>query len=417
MKQILIVEDSSTVTKILKHLISQRDDISAIYADSLAAGKALYAEHREQLFASIVDLHLPDAPQGESVDYFLEQGIPVIVLTANYQEDKRESLLSKGIVDYVVKESRYSYNYVLKLIDRLEKNRQIKILVAEDSKPARRFVCNLLQRHLYQVLEAEDGLQALDRLKEHPETRMLITDYHMPEMDGFELVRALRQNVDKSDLIIIGLSGDGQGSLSAKFIKNGANDFLQKPFNHEEFYCRIMHNLEELELIEQIRETANRDFLTGTYNGRFFFEKARQLHQQAQQNQSELAVAILGIDHFAQISSSFGFDAASEVLRYLAQELQHAFSRFYLARLDGDTFGLLLPGLNGDKASALLNRFRSMIATMTIDLENHSDETMHITVSAGISNQLQAGIDEQVRQATRLLQTAREAGSNLVMSE
>lgn len=57
----------------------------------------------------------------------------------------------------------------------------------------------------------------------------------MPKIDGFELVKAIRYNVDKSDLIIIGLSAEGKSALSAKFIKNGANDFLQKPFPSKNF--------------------------------------------------------------------------------------------------------------------------------------------------------------------------------------
>ena len=130
MKKILIVEDSSTITKILKHLIKQQPNITALFAASLAQGRALYEQHQAEIFAGIIDLNLPDAPNGEMVDYLLHKNLPVIVLTANYQEEKRLELLEKGIVDYVIKESRYSYNYALNLIPRLEKNQTIKILIA-----------------------------------------------------------------------------------------------------------------------------------------------------------------------------------------------------------------------------------------------------------------------------------------------
>lgn len=417
MKQILIVEDSSTVTKILKHLVAQHRNINALFADSLESGRLLFQQHKESIFAAIVDLHLPDAPAGETVDFFLAENIPVIVLTADFQEQKREALLNKGIVDYVVKESRFSYNYALRLVDRLARNQHIKILVAEDSKPARRYVCNLLKKHLFQVLEAENGLEALDVLNQHPDIKLLITDYHMPEMDGFSLTRSLRQNVDKSDLVIIGLSADGEGSLSARFIKNGANDFLKKPFNHEEFFCRIIHNIEEMELIEQIRETANRDYLTGVYNDHFFFNKCAELYQQAEKNNSSLALATVGIDRFASIRNDFGFDVAGEALRFVAQELEHAFQRFYLARLDGEIFALALPGLSNEQASTLLNRFREVVASMTIDLQQYEEDSLEVSISAGISNQLQKLPEQQIRQATELLHAAQEAGGNMVMSE
>ena len=74
----------------------------------------------------------------------------------------------------------------------------------------------------------------------NPDIKILITDYNMPRMDGFELVKTIRGKYEKTDLVIIGLSSDEDGSLSARFIKNGANDFLRKPFNHEEFFCSFV---------------------------------------------------------------------------------------------------------------------------------------------------------------------------------
>lgn len=414
MKKILIVEDSATVTKILKHLIRQHGDIDAVYAGSRAEGEKLYEQHQETLLAAIVDLNLPDAPDGETVDFLLSKRLPVIVLTANYLEEKREALMNKGIVDYIIKEGRYSYLHALRLVDRLEKNKSIKMLVAEDSKTTRLFITTLLKRHLYQVYEAENGVQALQYLNEHPDIQLLMTDYHMPEMDGFELVRAIRQNVDKSDLIIIGLSAEGHGALSAKFIKNGANDFLQKPFYHEELYCRIMHNIEELELIQQNRELARRDDLTGLHNRRYFFERGQQLHQQALQNNTPLALALIDIDHFKTVNDDYGHAAGDQVLIFAAQELDDALSRFVLARIGGEEFGVLMPGLNNEQAYTYLDKVRAMFSQHSIQV---ADSEVHVTFSVGISNHLHQSLDEQLREVDQLLYRAKEAGRNLVMAD
>jgi PleD family two-component response regulator len=61
----------------------------------------------------------------------------------------------------------------------------------------------------------------------------------MPVMDCFELTKRIRSTYNKEELAIIGMSTYGNQSLSAKFIKTGANDFLNKPFFKEEFYCRV----------------------------------------------------------------------------------------------------------------------------------------------------------------------------------
>lgn len=417
MKKVLIIEDSATVTKILRHLLKQHPLIQPLFAASFAESKAHWEREGEDIFMAIVDLHLPDAPDGETVDYFLSQKLPVVVLTADYQDQKREALLKKGIVDYVIKESRYSYNYVINLIYRLDKNQDIKVLIVDDDTTSRNIVRSMLQLHLYQVLEASDGNEALDCLKQNPEIKLLITDYHMPGMDGVELVRTLRQNVDKSDLIIIGLSAHGENGLSAKFIKNGANDFLQKPFLHEELHCRVMHNIEELEMIERIREAAYHDFLTNLHNRRYFFEKGEILHQVALANGTELAVAMIDIDNFKQINEHHSHKGGDTVLCFVAEELQQTFSRFPVARIGGEEFSVLMPGLTNIQACKLLDGFRTVLSTMAVDLDTDSDESLHISISVGVSNIKLGSLDEQLQCAEQLLYRAKDAGLNMVIGD
>ena len=93
-------------------------------------------------------------------------------------------------------------------------------------------------------------------------------------MDGIELVQKIRKTHAKKELIIIGLSGADKNYQSARFIKNGADDFIRKPFCPEEFYCRIMQHIEKLKYIEEIKDAANSDYLTALLNRRYFIEKA-----------------------------------------------------------------------------------------------------------------------------------------------
>ena len=273
MKKFLLVEDSPIVVKIIKHINDSSAGFKYDTATSFAEAKKLIKENgADHYLVAVVDLNLPDAPNGEVVDYTLAQNMPTIVLTGNYDEDKREAMLEKKIVDYIVKESRFSYEYVIKLIHRLHKNQNIKILVADDSKVSRSYVKSLLKTHLYHVITADDGDTALEEINKDPDIKLLITDYNMPRMNGFELVKNIRREVGKNDLVIIGLSGEGDGKLTAKFIKNGANDFLTKPFSHEEFYCRLMHNIESIEYAQTMKHMAYHDYVTGLPNKRTFFE-------------------------------------------------------------------------------------------------------------------------------------------------
>jgi diguanylate cyclase (GGDEF)-like protein len=413
-KKILVVEDSQMVMKVIRHVMNQEPTIEAVYAESFAEAKQRYEEEQDDLFAALVDLNLPDAPDGEVVDYMLDLGVPTIVLTGSFDEERREELLSKGIVDYVTKEGRYSYAYAVNMINRLRKNQDIKVLVVEDSTTSRTFICELLRRHLFQVLEAGDGVEAIKMLLQHPEVKLLITDYNMPNMDGFELVQALRGKYDKSDLIIIGLSAEGQGSLSAKFIKNGANDFLPKPFYHEEFHCRVMHNVESLELIEQIKDAANRDHLTKAYNRRYFFEVGEAMYTQAKEKGSPLAAVIIDIDHFKKINDTHGHEVGDLALKQFSDCLTENLGRFLVARAGGEEFFALLPGLDNEKALAFIDKLRDIVASNPVYA---GSEVVPITFSAGVSNQLQGNLDEQLNVADGYLYRAKEAGRNLVVGD
>ena len=182
------------------------------------------------------------------------------------------------------------------------------MLVVDDSSTSRKFITQLLHLQHYQVLEAIDGVDAIKAVIEHPDIRLLITDYNMPRMDGFELVQNLRVKYEKTDLIIIGLSSENDGALSAKFIKNGANDFLRKPFNHEEFFCRVNHNIELLEMIEIIRDSAYRDFTPAPTTGIIFLNRAKRYSIKRGRKVS-IAAVVIDLDNFRDINTRYGNDA------------------------------------------------------------------------------------------------------------
>lgn len=413
MKKILIVEDSEMVMKVLRHLAqSSVVNFEAIYATSLAQAVAVYEQHSQDIFAALVDLNLPDAPNGEVVDFTLSKKIPTIVLTGSYDEKRREQLFNKGVVDYVTKEGRYAYSKAIGMINRLEKNQHIKVLVVDDSDMSRKHVVNLLKRHLFQIVEAVDGVDAIKVLLANPDTKLVITDYNMPKMDGFELVRNLRYKYDKTDLIMIGVSGESSEALSAKFIKHGANDFLRKPFHPEEFYCRITHNIESLELIEQITYSAQRDHLTGLYHRSYFFNAARDLYRQAIEKSSPLSCVAINIDNFRQVNEQHGNAWGDAALQAIASRLQDMLGRFLLARADGDDFFVLMPGLDHEKAASFIAKVKQLLSAEAITI--NGIET-YFYFSAGICDQLGASLDDQIKQARTCLQRAKEAGGNMIV--
>ncbi len=402
------------VAKILLHIARQELEFEVVLATTFAEAKARYVEYGDQFFAAIVDLNLPDATNGEVVDFTLTQKLPTIVLTGSFDDERREALLSKGIVDYVTKEGRYSYLYAVRLVNRLKANESIKVLVVEDSAVTRKYICGMLKRHQFKVFEAIDGIDAIKVLLGNPDIKLLITDYNMPKMDGFELVKNLRCKYEKFDLIIIGLSAEGEGRLSAKFIKTGANDFLSKPFNPEEFYCRINHNIESVELVDKIRDVANRDYFTSLYGRRYFFQRGEELWEAAKANHAPIAMAVINMDDFKEVNERHGNVVADNILKAVAKILDKALFRFLLARASGKEFYVLLPGLDNAKAVVLIDKVRAIIAREDFMT---NDGAAFVTCSAGVINTMGERLLDQITAAELLMRRAKQAGKNIVLGE
>lgn len=414
MKKVLVVEDSTMVLRVIKHVMSQSNQIEPLYAEDFAAAKAHIEANPGEIFAALVDLTLPDAPNGEVVDFTLSHNLPTIVLTGSFDPERRKNLLAKGVLDYVTKEGRFSYNFAVNLVHRLIKNEHIQVLLVDDSASSRSFIGGLLRLQRYQVFEAGDGVQAIKVLLENPEIKLLITDYNMPRMDGCELIRNLRCKYEKSDLTIIGLSSEGEEALSAKFIKVGANDFLRKPFNQEEFYCRVTHNIELLEMIETIRDSANRDYYTGAYNRHYFFEHGEVLLNQAREKGIPASAAVIDLDNFKEINQAYGNDTGDVVMREVAQKLMHTFDRFLFARADGQEFYVLLIGLDNTKATAFVETVRQIISSFVIDING---ENVSVTYSAGVSGGTESNLDALIKASEECLNRAKEAGGDLVFGD
>ena len=262
LKKVLIIDDSRSFISVLRaHILNSYDYYEVVVAYSYQETQELLAQYPGEFFCAVVDIHLPDAPNGEAVELTLEHGIASIVFTGQFSDSLREDFLSLNVADYVLKQGQYNIDYVVKMIRRLDLNSEIKVLVVDDSRVARRMMRRLLTTQRYQVLETEDGEGALELVKEHDDIRLAIIDCHMDGMDGFTLASKLRLQHGHESLGIIGVSGQAGRSTSAQFIKSGANDFLLKPFSPEEFYCRVNQNVqlvEQFQYMQQLNEQKNR---------------------------------------------------------------------------------------------------------------------------------------------------------------
>ncbi|MEA4858239.1 diguanylate cyclase [Solidesulfovibrio sp.] len=415
MEKVLIVEDSKVFARLLIRKIEDELFFDACWASNFEEARYLVEENPDNnsYFVALLDLHLPDAADGRIVDYVISKGIPSIVFTGDVETEVRDRIWAKKVVDYVSKESPDSLDYLVSLVRRISLNKFVNILVADDSQTVRNHLVRLLTAHEFIVHEADDGSRALAVLERHPEIKVVITDYFMPGMDGVELTRRIRRRRRKEELAVIGISAYGNTILSARFIKNGANDFLNKPFSSEEFYCRVTQNLEMLEYIQKLRETSIRDPLTGLYNRRHFFEAAKDLHGRLCRGEESITLAMLDIDHFKKVNDTHGHAVGDEVLKHVAQALINRFRGHDLvARLGGEEFCVIATGLAGAQAMTVFNDLRNSIERSKAKCGKAS---VGVTISLGICDTPKESVDAMLAAADAALYKAKRSGRNRVV--
>ncbi|PSW20833.1 diguanylate cyclase response regulator [Photobacterium sanctipauli] len=404
-QKILVVEDSRPFRRVIESEL-RKAGYTPVLTDTIAGAEKILDEGTDFLCA-ILDYCLPDGQDGEIIDLCLSVDVKVIVLTALMDEMTRERVLAKTVIDYIPKDSPSCISSIIPILKRLENNGEHKALVVDDSITARKYIRSLLERQYLTVVEAKNGEQALEVFKKERDISLVITDYSMPERDGVSLVKELRKSYRPGQLAIIGLSASDEAALTAKFLKAGANDFLKKPFNQEEFYCRLHSTLNILDSERNLYKLANEDYLTQSWNRRYFFD-----HQLVKSHKGPRCLALLDIDNFKQLNDTYGHHIGDMVLIELANTLRNYFPDALVARFGGEEFCILY-GNSFQIFSQRLEVLRRDIADSEFTILSN---LIKYTISLGVVN-LDAGIHEMLKRADACLYQAKAKGRNCMVSE
>ncbi|MBB5534969.1 response regulator [Rhizobium giardinii] len=250
--RIVLAEDSNLFSAMVSKRLKELLDIDVIVCRDYEDLQFSVENASFPAALAISNINLPGAENGEALSYLIDMSVPTIVFTGTFQESTRETILSKDIVDYVIKDSVFAVDMLAESVCRFLTNHRHHVLIVDDSPTARALLTTQLKRYNFRTSSAESGAAALDLLKKHPDIGLMITDYNMPDIDGFELTRRIRAAYGPHQLRIIGVSSSDNRLLSARFLKAGGNDFMLRPFVNEEFYCRVNQNLDTLTKIQTL---------------------------------------------------------------------------------------------------------------------------------------------------------------------
>jgi diguanylate cyclase (GGDEF)-like protein len=217
------------------------------------------------------------------------------------------------------------------------------VLIVDDT-PENIDILGGILRNDYHILVANSGERALALCQRHLPTLVLL-DVMMPDIDGYEVCRRLKQNPATSDIPVIFVTAANREQDEVAGLAAGAVDFLTKPVSPPVVAARVRTHVELKQQRDLLRRLSQTDDLTGVANRRAFEEALGRESRRCTRHQSSLALLLLDIDAFRAFNDAYGHAAGDRCLRRVASALIDGFGRSgdLLARIAGDRFACILP--------------------------------------------------------------------------
>ncbi|UCE81989.1 MAG: diguanylate cyclase [Deltaproteobacteria bacterium] len=257
---------------------------------------------------------------------------------------------------------------------------------------------------------APDGMDALEKLRED-HFDIIITDINMPRMDGIELTKRVKADLDDIDVLVV--TGYQAEYRYTDVIELGASDFISKPFNVNELEAKINRIIRERELRAELKRLSIRDGLTGLYNRRYFDENLKREASRAFRQHYGLFLLLVDVDNFKDYNDRFGHQKGDDLLKELAR-LMMLYSRDNVDsvyRYGGDEFAVIIPHAKHKQAMMVARRLRSKFNASNLGPASLS---MGMAQLEGGLKTLESDLENLLRTADQHLYIAKNNGGDQI---
>ncbi len=290
------------------------------------------------------------------------------------------------------------------------------VLLVDDSVIVHRLLQARLKHEHISLTTCLSGREAIELAKANPPAVILL-DLEMPGVDGFEVLRTLKDNPATLHVPVIVLTGRGGSEDKVTAFDLGAVDYVTKPCDLAELRARLRAALRLDRLLKLLAERAEVDGLTGLANRAAFNKRWAERVAEHTRYKTPLSLMMVDADHFKRINDTYGHPAGDEVLQQIAQTLQQeSRTTDVVCRYGGEEFVVIL-GNTGDAEGAIVaDRIRTTIGA--IRWARHPDAP--VTVSIGLAGTDGAACELTPEQwlevADKNLYHAKHQGRNRVVS-
>ncbi|MGE4130330.1 MAG: diguanylate cyclase [Bdellovibrionales bacterium] len=299
-------------------------------------------------------------------------------------------------------------------------NEERKILVVDDDSSSRAIVAKALEYEGYQVRQAENGMEGLNKLDEWG-PHLILLDVNMPGMNGIETLSRLRLRDEYVSVIFV--SADCLRDDIVRGLDAGADDYVCKPFDVLELMSRVRSQLRIKDLNDSLKRANDRlkelvdiDDLTGLFNMRSLYKRLDFELDRARRYNRSVGAIMMDLDHFKKVNDQHDHLFGSFVLGEVGKMIRGNIRKVdFGARYGGDEFLVVLTEINLEGAKTFANRLRGRIEEAVFKNDNF---TMKLTASLGLCvvNPTEVNVDARtlVRFADRALYSAKANGRNRV---
>ena len=297
---------------------------------------------------------------------------------------------------------------------------EFSILVVDDA-PENVMLLSLILKDLGTVSSALSGREAIDKALENPPDLILL-DIQMPELDGYDVIRALKEDPKTENVPVIFVTGLSDEGDEEKGLKLGAIDYITKPYKPTVVTARVRNHLRLREyamrleqLNEELERLATTDALTSAYNRRYFMSKLEEEVKRVRRYKRPSSLMMIDVDHFKKINDTFGHDVGDHVLIALVKLLEDKVRQLdTVARIGGEEFAILMPETSEKDALILVNRLLDAARAAAITV---ADDTVRFTISVGCTEFDADTVDGEgiLKMADMALYDAKRSGRDQVV--
>ncbi len=286
-----------------------------------------------------------------------------------------------------------------------------RILLVDDSATVRVLYQHLLAREGFEVILANNGVEAIEVLRKEKSIHLVISDLRMPGMDGLGLVSTIRAMPRLQLLPVLMLTQSEERGDLMRNLQAGVSDYVRKSGDVIEFIARVKNLARVGHLQLELERISQTDSLTGVFNRRHAMQRLQEEIHRSARDARPFSIALLDIDFFKCINDTWGHRAGDDVLMVLTEMMvAHARDGDCLVRWGGEEFLLLLPGTTLKDASRYACRLCEQIRCHTFNI-GPDGTPVSITVSGGVSCFVEGDtIDTLLARADEGLYQAKECG-------